>query len=231
MKKPIGIKLRQKTAFTLVELLTVIAIIAVLATLLMTALSTAKKKSRQTVCTGNLRQIALALNMYLDDFPKRPSGFESLVTLKYLPSPAVLLCPEDKTGNWGGTNRNDMFAAADESIRYSYLHPLPWQQGAWNILSDLGFNAGIAACQLHGVGKPDPVMPSIRDYEGLVLRARRDTAVVRTHVYWANSAASPPPALMPMPIAAARDMMTPDYPWLLFVDSIPTNVSNIVEEP
>jgi prepilin-type N-terminal cleavage/methylation domain-containing protein len=231
MKKPIGIKLRQKTAFTLVELLTVIAIIAVLATLLMTALSTAKKKSRQTFCTGNLRQIALALNMYLDDFPKRPSGFESLVTLKYLPSPAVLLCPEDKTGNWGGTNRNDMFAAADESIRYSYLHPLPWQQGAWNILSDLGFNAGIAACQLHGVGKPDPVAPSIRDYEGLVLRARRDTAVVRTHVYWANAAASPPPALMPMPIAAARDMMTPDYPWLLFVDSIPTNVSNIVEEP
>jgi prepilin-type N-terminal cleavage/methylation domain-containing protein len=231
MKKPIGIKLRQKIAFTLVELLTVIAIIAVLATLLMTALSTAKKKSRQTLCTGNLRQIALALNMYLDDFPKRPSGFESLVTVKYLPSPAVLLCPEDKTGNWGGTNRNDMFAAADESIRYSYLHPLPWQQGAWNILSDLGFNAGIAACQLHGVGKPDPVMPSIHDYEGLVLRARRDTAVVRTHVYWANAAASPPPALMPMPIAAARDMMTPDYPWLLFVDSIPTNVSNTVEEP
>ena len=231
MKKPIGIKLRQKIAFTLVELLTVIAIIAVLATLLMTALSTAKKKSRQTFCTSNLRQIALALNMYLDDFPKRPSGFESLVTVKYLPSPAVLLCPEDKTGNWGGTNRNDMFAAADESIRYSYLHPLPWQQGAWNILSDLGFNAGIAACQLHGVGKPDPVMPSIHDYEGLVLRARRDTAVVRTHVYWANAAASPPPALMPMPIAAARDMMTPDYPWLLFVDSIPTNVSNTVEEP
>ena len=130
MKKPIGIKLRQKIAFTLVELLTVIAIIAVLATLLMTALSTAKKKSRQTFCTGNLRQIALALNMYLDDFPKRPSGFESLVTVKYLPSPAVLLCPEDKTGNWGGTNRDDMFVTDDESIRYSYLHPLPWQFGA-----------------------------------------------------------------------------------------------------
>ena len=231
MKKPIGIKLRQKIAFTLVELLTVIAIIAVLATLLMTALSAAKKKSRQTVCTGNLRQIALALNMYLDDFPKRPSGFESLVAVKYLPSPAVLLCPEDKTGNWGGTNRKDMFAATDESIRYSYLHPLPWMQGAWNILSDLGFNAGIAACQLHGVGKPDPDMPSIHNYEGLVLRARRDTAVVRTHVYWASAAANAAAAPPPIFAAASRDMMTPDYPWLLFVDSIPTNVSNTVEEP
>ena len=228
MKKPIGIQLRQKSAFTLVELLTVIAIIAVLATLLMTALSTAKKKSRQTLCTGNLRQIALALNMYLDDFPKRPSGFERLVTVKYLPSPAVLLCPEDKTGNWGGTNRVDMFATAtDESIRYSYLHPLPWLYGAWNILSDLGFNAGIAACQLHGVGKPDPVAPSIHDYEGLVLRARRDTAVVRTHVYWANATATGSAAPPPFAAAATRDVMPPPaYPWLLFVDSIPTNLSN-----
>src|SRR6185295_10980982 len=228
MKKPIGIKLRQKIAFTLVELLTVIAIIAVLATLLMTALSTAKKKSRQTFCTGNLRQIALALNMYLDDFPKRPSGFESLVAVKYLPSPAVLICPEDKTGNWGGTNRGDMYAT-DESIRYSYLHPLPWQFGAWNILSDLGFNAGIAACQLHGVGKPDPVNPSIRDYEGLVLRARRDTAVVRTHVYWANAGATDSGAMPPFASMAAR--AAPDYPWLLFVDSIPTNLSSTIDEP
>jgi prepilin-type N-terminal cleavage/methylation domain-containing protein len=230
MKKPIGIKPRLKIAFTLVELLTVIAIIAVLATLLMTALSTVKKKSRQTVCTGNLRQIALALNMYLDDSPKRPSGFEALVSVKYLPSPAVLLCPEDKTGNWGGTNHGDMFAN-DEPIRYSYLHPLPWEFGAWNILSDLGFNAGIAACQLHGVGKPGPVAPSIHDYEGLVLRARRDTAVVRTHVYWANAAANPPAAPMPVVAAAARDMTAPDYPWLLFIDTIPTNLSNTVEEP
>jgi hypothetical protein len=122
-------------------------------------------------------------------------------------------------------------ATDDESIRYSCLHPLPWQFGAWNTLSDLGFNAGIAACQLHGVGKPDPASPSIHDYEGLVLRARRDTAVVRTHVYWASAAVSPPGVSPPFGAVAARDMMTPDYPWLFFVDSIPTNLSNTVEEP
>jgi hypothetical protein len=70
-----------------VELLTVIAIIAVLAALLMTALSTARK-SRQTFARATSGEIALALNI-LDDFPA-PSGFESLVTVKYLPSPAVL---------------------------------------------------------------------------------------------------------------------------------------------
>jgi len=116
--------------------------------------------------------------------------------------------------------------ANNEPIRYSYLHPLPWEFGAWNVLSDLGFNAGIAACQLHGVGKPNPDMPSIHDYEGLVLRARRDTAVVRTHVYWATAAASPPGASAPFAAVAARDTMPPNYPWLLFIDSIPTNLSN-----
>jgi len=86
-----------------------------------------------------------------------------------------------------------------ESIRYSYLHPLPWQFGAWNILSDLGFNAGIAACQLHGVGKPDPVAPSImiRRVGGCGRGVTRPSC--ERMFYWANAAANPP--LAPMPIA------------------------------
>ena len=212
-------------------MLTVIAIIAVLATLLMTALTSAKKKSRQTYCTANLHQISLALNMYLDDFPKRPGGFESLLTVKYLPAPSALLCPEDKTGNWGGLTRGEMHAN-EESIRYSYLHPLPWQFGAWSVFSELGSSAGVAACQLHGLGKPDPQSPSIRNYEGLVLRARRDAAVVRTQVYWdpaaANDARMPP---MQALVAGDASGAVPDYPWRLFVDTIPTNLNNSVEEP
>ena len=63
---------RHRSAFSLVELLTVIAIVAVLASLFMTGIVSAKKKSRAVVSTFNLRQISLALNMYLDDFGKRP---------------------------------------------------------------------------------------------------------------------------------------------------------------
>src|SRR5437867_643061 len=92
----------RRSWFTLIELLTVMAIIAVLATLLMTALASAKKKSRQAYCTSNLHQISLALNMYLDDFEKRPPSFEELVATKNLTYPEVFLCPEDKTRNWGG---------------------------------------------------------------------------------------------------------------------------------
>jgi prepilin-type N-terminal cleavage/methylation domain-containing protein len=56
-----------KRAFTLIELLIVIAIIALLAALLLPVLSRAKSAARRTVCISNTRQINLGLRLYADD--------------------------------------------------------------------------------------------------------------------------------------------------------------------
>jgi prepilin-type N-terminal cleavage/methylation domain-containing protein/prepilin-type processing-associated H-X9-DG protein len=58
-------------AFTLVELLVVIAVIAILAALLLPALSKAKEKGKLAVCTNNERQLSIAWQLYAGDNDER----------------------------------------------------------------------------------------------------------------------------------------------------------------
>jgi len=54
-------------AFTLVELLVVIAIIAILAALLLPVLGKAKQRAQTASCLNNLKQLQLSYSMYVDD--------------------------------------------------------------------------------------------------------------------------------------------------------------------
>ena len=177
--------------FTLIELLTVIAIIAILATLLSSSLASAKRKARKTASISNLRQIALAVNMYLDDHGTRPSAFRALVSGDYLTARA-LVCPEDKTTNWAGlmVAANDFSApgAADAprtkpDLPRSYFDSFTGPDFLWEQVQ-ANASGGLAACQLHGMAAASPDRPTIYDYQGLLLRALKDGAVIQRQFFW-----------------------------------------------
>ena len=86
-------------AFTLVEMLVVIAIIAILAALLFPAVSGMQERGKVTQDLSNLRQIGLATQMYLNDndgtyFPPADVWMSDLIP-KYLASWKILKSPFD----------------------------------------------------------------------------------------------------------------------------------------
>ena len=60
-----------KRGFTLIELLVVIAIIAILAAILFPVFARAREKARQSSCLSNVKQLQLAILMYVQDYDDR----------------------------------------------------------------------------------------------------------------------------------------------------------------
>ena len=107
-------------AFTLLELVIVIAVIAILAALLLPALSRAKEQSRAASCQNHLHQIGLALTMYASE-------------TRYYPSILV-----ERTGP-ASNIRADNKTWVDAIQPY---YPLSWTNSSWHCPSYVA-NKGI----------------------------------------------------------------------------------------
>ena len=119
--------MKRRAAFTLVELLIVIAIIAVVAAILFPVFASAKRSAKRTTALSNVEQIGKAVQLYLSDhddtlpfrFPSLPSWpwFDPILILDldspkgfnavlgpYLNSTAVWYSPEDRLSVPGYTS-------------------------------------------------------------------------------------------------------------------------------
>jgi prepilin-type N-terminal cleavage/methylation domain-containing protein/prepilin-type processing-associated H-X9-DG protein len=106
----------RKGAFTLIELLVVIAIIAILAAILFPVFAQAREKARQTSCLSNIKQLAMAVNMYVQDYDETypfacPDNWWyytwGINVQPYIKNVQIFKCPSDSNGrqadvDWAG---------------------------------------------------------------------------------------------------------------------------------
>jgi prepilin-type N-terminal cleavage/methylation domain-containing protein/prepilin-type processing-associated H-X9-DG protein len=78
-------------AFTLIEILVVLAIIAILSSMIFPTFSRAREGGRRTSCSSNLRQIGMALSMYIGDNDERYLPFENVLKVE-IPGPIPSDC-------------------------------------------------------------------------------------------------------------------------------------------
>lgn len=110
----------QRLAFTLIELLTVIAIIGILAAILIPTVASVRDSAKSSVCVSNLRQIGLAASIYAldnnDRLPNAGTGTDpewartlaDYISVPHTEVASIFVCPSVTVPVQPSSNQNDV---------------------------------------------------------------------------------------------------------------------------
>lgn len=143
-------------AVTLVEVLIVVAILSGLVAVLMPVIRRAKRSSQQSVCASNLRQSAMALNLYVEDnqgeYPAtvllgKVVRSTSAITASYAPT-KTFRCPLDRPEGRGALPLSDR-REPQSFARTWFLWEGKTGQEAWDHLLTVDPNPILFRCYFH----------------------------------------------------------------------------------
>lgn len=128
----------RRAAFTLIELLIVIAIISILAAILFPVFSRARENARRTSCASNMKQISLGLMQYMQDYdemyprhiqdatvPSANRVYWNAFIQPYVKSTQIFNCPNrtETAIVWNGAANDNTIAYGMNYWLNSYYYP------------------------------------------------------------------------------------------------------------
>jgi len=159
----------RRNGFTLIELLVVIAIIAILAAILFPVFARAREKARQASCLSNVKELMLAIKMYVQDYDEmNPAARNCLSGTNWTLTGDIAQLP-----GCGGTFFIPWFLVVQPYIKNTQILRCPsdsfWACGwkgckaAWNPtggspMQSYGYNCRFNRIKEAAIGRPAEVL-------------------------------------------------------------------------
>jgi len=145
---------RRLGAFTLVEMLVVIAIIGILAGILMPAFLMARERTRQTNCKNQIHQFAIAVEIYRTHFQESYPPWLSALYPNYVPNSRIYICPSDDSKGlegsvpaWFAEQKTSLYLETDDTkVRDQQLPTAPGAFGQYERDTKQARNTAVEAC-------------------------------------------------------------------------------------